>query len=55
MLFPYFVGLFIGIQIGKGHERTNNLYYHHIETIIKLENKIKEYEQRLKEHERFEK
>ena len=43
MLFPYFVGLFLGIQIGKGFERTNNKYYQHTEKIIKLEKKVKEY------------
>jgi hypothetical protein len=44
MLFPYLIGLCIGMQIGKGIERTNTSYYHHIEKIIKLESKIKEYE-----------
>ena len=44
MLFPYFLGLLIGMQIGKGIERTNNSYYRHIDKIIELENKIKEYE-----------
>ena len=44
MLFPYFVGLFLGTQIGIGFERTNTRYYHHREKIINLENKIKEYE-----------
>jgi hypothetical protein len=45
MLFiPYIVGIVIGIQIGKGCERTNNLYYHHTQKIINLEKKIKEYE-----------
>ena len=43
-LFPYLVGLFLGTQVGKGFERTNNLYYKHTERIITLENKIKEYE-----------
>jgi len=47
MFFPYFVGLFIGTQIGKGFERTNNFYYHHTEKITNLENKIKEYERLL--------
>jgi len=44
MFFPYFIGLFIGIQIGKGYEKTNSLYYYHIDKIINQENKIKEYE-----------
>ena len=44
MLFPYFVGLVIGMQIGKGIERTNNSYYRHTDKIIGLENKIKKYE-----------
>ena len=44
MLFHYFVGLYIGIFIGKGNERTNNSYYHHTEKIINLENKVKDYE-----------
>lgn len=44
LIFPYFVGLFLGIQIGEGFERTNNKYYQHTEKIIKLEKKIKEYE-----------
>jgi len=44
MFFPYIVGLFIGPQIGKGHERSNNLYYRHTEKIINLQEKIKEYE-----------
>ena len=45
MLFPYFVGLFIGTQIGKGFERINNKYYYHTDRIITLENKIKQYEE----------
>ena len=44
MIFPYFIGFFIGSQIGTGIERTNNSYYNHKDKIIKLENKIKEYE-----------
>ena len=36
MLFSYFVGVCVGIFIGKGCERTNNKYYHHIEKIINL-------------------
>jgi len=40
----YFVGLFIGTQIGKGVERSNTKYYHHTERIIMLEDKIKDYE-----------
>ena len=44
MLFPYFVGVCVGIFIGKGNERTNNSYYHHTGKIINLENKLKEYE-----------
>jgi hypothetical protein len=44
MLFPYFVGLIIGTQIGKRFERINTSYYRHTEKIINLENKIKEYE-----------
>jgi hypothetical protein len=51
MLFPYFVGLFIGTQIGKGFERTNNKYYHHTDRIITLENRIKEYENKIKKYE----
>jgi hexokinase len=44
IFFPYMVGLFIGIQIGKG---TNNSYYHHTEKITTLEKKLKEYERQL--------
>lgn len=44
MFYPYFIGLFIGIQIGKGYERINSLYYYHIDKIINQENTIKEYE-----------
>jgi len=44
MFFPYFVGLCIGIFIGKGNERAKHSYYHHTEKIINLENKLKEYE-----------
>jgi len=44
MFFPYIVGLFIGTQIGKGNERSNNSYYRHTEKIINLQEKIKEYE-----------
>jgi hypothetical protein len=40
----YFVGLFVGTQIGKGVERSNAKYYEHAEKIIKLENKVKDYE-----------
>ena len=43
IFFPYFVGVCVGIFIGKGNERTNNSYYH-TEKIINLENKLKEYE-----------
>ena len=51
MLFSYFIGVFIGIQIGKGIERTNNKYYHHTDRIITLENRIKEYENKIKKYE----
>jgi hypothetical protein len=44
MIIHYFIGLFIGMQIGKGNERTNNSYYRHTEKIIDLEKKVKEYE-----------
>ena len=46
MFLPYFAGLFIGIIIGQGFERANNIYYNYnyTEKIIKLENKIKDYE-----------
>ena len=44
MLFPYFVGVCVGIFIGKGNERSNNSYYHPTEKIINLENKVKDYE-----------
>ena len=47
IFFPYMVGLFIGIQIGKGIERSNNSYYHHTEKITTLEKQIKEYERQL--------
>jgi hypothetical protein len=50
LIFPYFVGLFLGIQIGEGFERTNNKYYQHTEKIIKLEKKVKEYEQILEKN-----
>jgi hypothetical protein len=43
-MWIYFIGLFLGTQIGIGIERTNNYHYKHTEKIIKLENKIKEYE-----------
>ena len=42
--YPYFLGLFIGTQIGKNFERTRTNYYDHTEKIMKLESKIKEYE-----------
>jgi hypothetical protein len=38
MVFPYFVGLYLGIMIGKANG------IGHTEKIIKLENKLKEYE-----------
>jgi len=44
MFFPYFVGVCVGIFIGKGNERANNSYYHHTNKIINLENKVKDYE-----------
>ena len=44
MFFPYFVGVCVGIFIGKGNERSNNSYDHTTEKIINLENKLKEYE-----------
>ena len=44
MLFHYFVGLYVGIIIGKANERGHSSYYYHTEKIINLENKIKEYE-----------
>jgi len=44
MFFPYFVGVCVGIFIGKGNERSNNSYYYDTEKIINLENKLKEYE-----------
>ena len=44
MIIYYFIGLFIGTQIGKGNERTKNSYYRHTEKIIDLEKKVKEYE-----------
>jgi hypothetical protein len=44
MFFPYFVGVCVGIFIGKGNERANNSYYHHTDKIINLENKLKDYE-----------
>ena len=44
MIFPYFVGLWIGINLGKTYERTHSSYYFHIEKISILENKLKEYE-----------
>ena len=46
-MWIYFVGLFLGTQIGKGFERTNTKYYQHTERIIKLENKVKDYERLL--------
>jgi hypothetical protein len=42
--FPYFIGLFLGTQIGIGIERTNAHYYKYKEQIINLDNKLKEYE-----------
>ena len=44
MLFPYCVGLCLGIFIGKEHERINTKYHKHEGIIINLENKIKKYE-----------
>ena len=44
MLFNYFVGLYLGIIIGKANERAHSPYYHHTEKITNLENKLKEYE-----------
>jgi hypothetical protein len=44
MLFPYFLGLFIGAQLENFYERTNSNYYEYTEKIVKLESKVKEYE-----------
>jgi hypothetical protein len=44
MYFPYFLGLFIGAQLGRVYEKTNSNYYEHTEKIMKLESKVKEYE-----------
>ena len=44
MLFHYFVGLYIGIFIGKANERGQNSYYYHTQKITSLENKLKEYD-----------
>lgn len=50
MLFPYFIGLLIGTQIGISIERLNSAHAHHIdiEKITKLEKKITEYEHFIK-------
>lgn len=49
MFFYYIVKLFLGIQIGKGIERTNNNnYYHHKYRINNLELKVKDYERLFK-------
>jgi hypothetical protein len=44
MILPYFVGLWLGINLGKTYERTHTSYYFHTEKISNLENKLKEYE-----------
>ena len=43
-MWLYFVGLVLGFQIGKGHERVNTKYYNHTDKIMNLEKKIKDYE-----------
>ena len=42
MLFPYCVGVCVGIFIGKANERGQNSYYYHTQKITSLENKLKE-------------
>jgi hypothetical protein len=44
MFFPYFVGVCVGIFIGKGNERAGTYYYQHTEKIINLQKKLSEYE-----------
>ena len=47
-MWLYFVGLFIGTQLGIGlgigFERINKYHCNHIEKIVKLEKRLKEYE-----------
>lgn len=43
-MWLYFIGLVLGFQMGKGNERVNTKYYNHTDTIMNLENKIKNYE-----------
>jgi hypothetical protein len=42
MFLPYLAGMWLGMCLGKANEITHTSY--HREKIIKLENKIKEYE-----------
>jgi hypothetical protein len=45
MILPYLAGLWVGMCLGKANERAySSYYYYHTEKIIKLENKLKEYE-----------
>ncbi len=45
MFLPYLAGMWLGLCLGKANEVAyRSYYYYHTEKIIKLENKIKEYE-----------
>jgi hypothetical protein len=45
MILPYLAGLWLGMCLGKANERAYiSYYYYHTEKIIKLENKLNEYE-----------
>jgi hypothetical protein len=45
MFLPYLAGMCLGMCLGKANESAyRSYYYYHTEKIIKLENKIKEYE-----------
>ena len=45
MIFPYLAVMCLGLCLGKANESAyRSYYYYHTEKIIKLENKIKEYE-----------
>jgi hypothetical protein len=45
MILPYLAGLCLGMCLGKANEREYRSYYtYHTEKIMKLENKLEEYE-----------
>ena len=45
MILPYFAGLCLGMCLGQTNKQAyRSYYYYHTEKIIKLENKLQEYE-----------